>query len=236
MSFRGKHDGFTLLEALVALAILAIALLGLVAIRTDAVVTSVRTRNLKLARELAERVLATVEAGDHEYLETGIEKNFDDYAKFTYIVLVGDEAVDMNEQEAAETLDATSTSNSDQAERTRERLERNRVQRMRQQGLDPYALQDPEDDPMRRLAAEKPTETDFETVAVIVSYPDDTKATNVGRFKLKRKISMLALSGLTPQQAEDRHPEAPAGANSSDPTTAPGNGGGTTSPGIGSSR
>src|SRR5689334_21321551 len=107
--FRGQA-GFTLLEALAAIAILSIYILSLTGIRTDALVTATRTRNQRLARELAEKKLAEVESGAVENLESGVEHAFEKYPRFSWTILIGDESAEQDEMEQ--------TSNQDQLKGT----------------------------------------------------------------------------------------------------------------------
>jgi prepilin-type N-terminal cleavage/methylation domain-containing protein len=197
---RTREKGFTLLEALVAIAILAISLLGLCAIRTDAVVSATKTRNLRLARELAERTLSEIEAGTMELLDSGIEKPFERYPTFRYKILVGDSAVETEAADAASAADIQTGAGN--LERVQWQQDRDRERRQQREKIAGTAEKDPLDAIKEDTT---PTEKELETVAVVILYPavgDEDNATGVSRLVLRTKISSLALSGLTPEQAE----------------------------------
>ena len=55
--------GFTLIEALVAMAILAVVVIHFLGTRTNALIDSAEARNWRTARELAEHYLSEIAAG-----------------------------------------------------------------------------------------------------------------------------------------------------------------------------
>ncbi|MGH7151028.1 MAG: type IV pilus modification PilV family protein [Planctomycetota bacterium] len=87
--------GFTLAEVLLAVAILAFGLVGVMVARARAVETAIVARNLKVARMLAEGLLAEIQAGLHEDLLDGASGAFTEanYAEFEWRAFVGDESV-----------------------------------------------------------------------------------------------------------------------------------------------
>jgi prepilin-type N-terminal cleavage/methylation domain-containing protein len=203
--------GFTLLEALVAIAILSICILSLVGLRTDAVVTATKTRNLRLAKELAEKKLAEVESGALEMLESGVEHSFEKYPKFSWTVLIGDESADQDELEQTSNQDLQK--GTDKASWLQQRQEDQRRKREERLALgggstntnDPQAARE---DPLKKIQQQEtvPTEDDLETVVVVVKYPNVAAGlgSEIARFTLKTKVSTLALSGLTTKQADEK--------------------------------
>ncbi len=87
--------GFTLAEVLLAVAILAFGLVSVMVARARAVETAFVARNLKVARMLAEGLLAEVQSGLHEDLLDGASGDFTEanYAEFEWRIFVGDESV-----------------------------------------------------------------------------------------------------------------------------------------------
>ena len=87
--------GFTLAEVLLAVAILAFGLVSVMVARTRAVETAFVARNLKVARMLAEGLLADIESGLHEDLVDGASGDFTEakHPEVEWRVFVGDESV-----------------------------------------------------------------------------------------------------------------------------------------------
>ena len=210
----GHSRGFTLLEVLVAIAILSICILSLVGVRTDALATAVRTRDHRLARELAEKKLAEVESGTLEMRESGVEHTFEKYPKFSWTILIGDESADQDELEQTSNQDQVAgTDKASWLQQRQDEARRKREERLTQSGgaatasaADPQAVRE---DPLKKLQQQDtvPTEDDLETVVVVVKYPElspETAKKGVARYTLKTKVSTLALSGLTSKQADEK--------------------------------
>jgi prepilin-type N-terminal cleavage/methylation domain-containing protein len=223
------QDGFTLLEAMVALAIVAMVVIAYLGIRTSALVDATEARNWRLAREIAEEKLSELIAGARELPpESGTPVQLDDkYKGFRYTILIGEAAVS---QVGA---DLASEDGSDRigTERAQWQQDRDVYRRANQKGMDYLAYQDQlrQQEEERQRQEQPPSETDFEQVAVVVHFPR-TRLDQEGddAFVLKAKVSTLALSGLTTEQAEivarSRGQEATAG---NQPPTAGGTGSGT---------
>ena len=62
----GRDAGFTLLEALVAMAVLAMVVTYFLSTRTTALIDAAETRNWRIAREIAEHHLSELKAGARE--------------------------------------------------------------------------------------------------------------------------------------------------------------------------
>ena len=203
-----RQSGFTLIEVLVAMAILAVVVLQFLATRTAALVDAADARNWRIAREIAETQLSQLRAGAHEIPPENrlIQEVGEDYPGFRYQILIGESAISEAETEFAESY--SSTEDRDSADRRADRQswqrERDTLRRARQSGLSfsDYENQLIEEELEDRL----PSEDEFEDVAVVVYFPnlraseeDDTEFAN---FMLKAKVSTMAIEGLTPEQAE----------------------------------
>jgi prepilin-type N-terminal cleavage/methylation domain-containing protein len=237
-------DGFTLLEALVALALVAMIVISYLGVRTTALVDATEARNWRLAQEIGEQVMSELKAGAREdTIESGNEISLEQkYHKgWSYKIVIGEAAVGQIEADLA----------SERGENTAEVNERNQWQQDRdlyrrasEKGLSYQDYQDQlrqqEDERVRQEKAK--SETDFEDVAVVVYFPK-TRLDQEGKdaLVLKAKISSLALSGMTPDQAQqdaeskgvtiqnsNKAPGAPSG-----PSTPQGGGGGPATPSAG---
>lgn len=216
----GSSAGFTLVEALVAMAILSIVLLGFLGTRSDALVDSAEARNWRMARELAQQILSELQAGAREIPPTSgeIVPVTEDYPPgFSYQVLIGEEHIAAHEAQMVQSLETDA--GYQQQDRMAWQHERDQQRMARQKGL---SL----DDWRRQRLAEEteeedevPSETDLEEVAVVVYFPDvrlrDSGSDELN-FVLKAKVSTLAVQGLTPEQAQ-------AMANAKGVATNPGN-------------
>ena len=60
---RGRESGMLLIEALVAMLIVAMVTIAYIGIRSTALIDATRARNGRLAREIAEEKLSTLQAG-----------------------------------------------------------------------------------------------------------------------------------------------------------------------------
>ena len=63
---RSDERGMLLIEALVAMLIVATVTITFIGIRSNSLIDATRARNWRLAREIAEEKLSTLQAGAHE--------------------------------------------------------------------------------------------------------------------------------------------------------------------------
>ncbi len=195
--------GFSLLEVLVALAVLAIAIMSLTALRTESVITAAQARNLRVAGTIAKRILSELQAGmQNGYEVRGTEQSVEGMNDFTYKVLIGDTEI----QEEETSLSELAADEGDAGERQYERQEwlneRREAHRAQKQGVPVGDLEREELE-----VDDTPDEETIEELAIYVYYPKLRNATEEGEraiFKLRSRISTLALSGLTSEQAEDK--------------------------------
>lgn len=202
---RPSHEnGFTLLEAVVALAIVAMVVIGYLGIRTTAIADGLEARNWRLAREIAEERLSEVLAGALESPpQSGIEVRLDEkYPGFSYQIVVGESAIGELESRIA-----TDAADDDTETRDRSEWQQNRdlYRKASSRGLSAQEYEDQiaAEEYQRRVDAKPPSESEFEQVAVVVFFPK-LNARYEGQqesFVIKSKVSTLALSGLTPEQA-----------------------------------
>lgn len=199
-----SEGGFTLLEAVVALAIVAMVVIGYLGIRTSAVADGLEARNWRLAREIAEEHLSEVLAGALETPpQSGIEQRLDEkYPDFSYQIVIGESAIGELEAQIA-----TEAAEEDPQQRDRSEWQQNRdtFRKASSRGLTALEYQDQlaAEEYERRIDSKAPSETEFEQVAVVVFFPKLNARFEGQResFIIKSKISTLALSGLTPEQA-----------------------------------
>ncbi|MFM1873452.1 MAG: hypothetical protein RL398_2874 [Planctomycetota bacterium] len=201
-----REEGFTLIEALVAMMIVAMVVISFIGIRTNSLIDATRARNWRLAREIAEEKLSELRAGAHEVPpESGTTISLaDKYEEgWSYKIVIGESAVTDLESELA----------SDAAGGDSQALERSEWQRQREeyrkasdQGLSYTEYQDKlaEDDYRRRMEEQAPSEDDFEEVAVAVFFPklEPDYPEQKDTLVIKARVSTLAISGYTPEQAD----------------------------------
>jgi prepilin-type N-terminal cleavage/methylation domain-containing protein len=202
-----KSAGFTLIEALVAMAILSLVVIHFLGTRTEAMIDAAEAQNWRIARELAERYLSQIKAGANEFRPENREMlDVEENPGFRYQVLIGEAAIADVESEIAGAEDYNaSTSDYRQSDRIAWQQEREQLRRARSAGLtmDEYEDQLLEEE---RLEDQIPSDTELEDVAVVVFFPnvrpseDDSEPES--SFMLKAKISTMAIHGLTPEQAE----------------------------------
>lgn len=201
------HDqaGFTLLEAMVAVMIVAMVVASFLAIRTNAVADGMEARNWRLARELAEEKMSELQAGARETpAQSGQMMEIEKYRDFTYTIAIGETAIGELESKIAEDQ---SEGGNEQAS-ARQEWQRNRDSYLKAsasgKSYSDYQDQRAQEDYQRELQEKPPDETELEDVAVAVFFPK-LNANFEGQkeaFLIKSKASTLALSGLTPDQAK----------------------------------
>lgn len=199
-----RESGFTLIEALVALMIVAMVVIEYIGIRTSALIDATQARNCRLARELAEEKMSELQAGARETPpESGSEVNFEKYKGFSYKIVVGESEVSTLESDVAT---EAAGENPEANERLEWQRDRESYRKASSQGLNytEYREKLDKEDYQRKLAEEAPSADKFEEVAVVVffpkmppDYPDQKDS-----LLIKARLSTLALSGLTPKQAE----------------------------------
>ena len=200
---RDRECGMLLVEALVAMTIVATVTIAYIGIRTDALVDATRARNWRLAREIAEERLSELMAGAHEIRpESGQIVPIDRYEGFSYKIVLGESAVADVEAEVA-----SEAAGDDSEAKDRITWERNRedYRRAQQRGLSAQEFEDQKyDDINERLAEKAPSEDEFEEVAVVVYFPklDGDFPGQQEALLIKARISTLAISGMTPDQAQ----------------------------------
>lgn len=206
---RRGEGGFTLLEAMVALAILSTIVIAYLGVRTRALMDATEARNWRLAREIAEEKMSELQAGARDAPpDWGDSIPLDDYQGlhykgFRFKFVIGESQIADLESEVA-----SSGADSDPAATDRSEWQRNREQYRKAQARgisaaeyrDELAL----DDAARRLEENAPSADEFEEVAVVVFFPrlDPDFPGQEDAFVIKARLSTLSISGLTPEQAE----------------------------------
>jgi type II secretion system protein I len=104
---RGCEAGFTLIEALVALAVVAMVVIGFLGIRTSAIVDATEARNWRLAREIAEERMSELAAGARETpAESGVRVPIERYEGFAYKIVIGEaDVADVESETASNAVD-----------------------------------------------------------------------------------------------------------------------------------
>jgi type II secretory pathway component PulJ len=208
MSPAATVAGFTLLEALVAFALLAFVVIQFLGTRTEALIDSAEARNWRIAREIAERELSAVLAGARELPPKNRDRaEVEHYTGFSFEFAIGEAAIAQLETDLTATAeeDAPPGSAGSMTDRLEWQRERDTLRRAESLGLSYTDYQDqlltdrPEDKP--------PTEDDMVDVAVVVYFPnvrpsEDATTPETSTFVLKAKVSTMALQCLTPDQAE----------------------------------
>ncbi|MBL8732753.1 MAG: prepilin-type N-terminal cleavage/methylation domain-containing protein [Planctomycetes bacterium] len=198
-----RQDGFTLVEALVAMMIVAMVVISYLGIRTSALIDATRARDWRLAREIAEEKMSELQAGARETQpENGAEVPIEKYEGFSYKIVIGESAVADLE---AEVDSIAADAGTEESERLSWQRDRDNYRKAAGRGLTQQEYEDQllENDYARKMAEKAPSETDLEEVAVAVYFPKleadhpDQKEVLV----IKARISTLALSGMTPDQA-----------------------------------
>jgi len=205
--------GFTLLEVMVALAIVALVVTSFLGIRTTAVAEAIEARNWRLAREIAGEKMSELQAGAREVPpQSGEEVPVEKTPGFSYKILIGETAIGEQESQAAS---EAADENKETGDRDQWQLSRDKYRKAAAQGKSEadYEQQLRDQDYQRTLEEKVPDENQLEDVAVAVYFPkiNGTQPGQKETFMLKAKASTLALSGLTPDQAKVR---ADAQANS----------------------
>lgn len=197
------EGGFTLLEAMVALSIVAMVVIGYIGIRTQALIDGIEARNWRLARELAEEKMSELLAGAREVRpQSGEKVPFEKYQGFSFMILIGETAVSEHESNVA----TADTGDSDAGDRAEWQRNREAYRKASAQGLSFYDFQEQQrqEEYQRQLEDKVPSETEYEDVAVVVFFPK-TEPEHEGQqesFTIKARASTLAIAGLTPEQAE----------------------------------
>lgn len=204
MAARAHQSGFTLIEAIVAMMIVALVVIEYIGIRTSALIDATEARNWRLAREIAEEKMSELQAGARETPpESGELVPIDRYQGFAYKIVIGESAVADLEAEVAQ---AGVEDGSEASERLDWQRQRDDYRAARKQGLTAMEYDDrrAEEEYKRRTEDKAPSATEFEEVAVVVYFPK-MNADYEGQqdsLLIKAQLSTLALSGLTPTQAE----------------------------------
>lgn len=222
------ENGFTLIEALLALAIVALVVTTALSIRTSALVDATEARNWRVAREVAQEVLSELRAGardevvDFRMRREPIPK-MKDIEGWSYQIAIGDQAIADVEAE----LTAFVGEDTSSRDRLEWQQERDDLRASRKAGQSYYEYRE-----QSRLAEEErletedlpPSEDEYEEVAVFVFFPNTRGivggvGNETAHFVLKARISTLAIEGLTPDEAE-----AANGTQGSDPDGTGGDG------------
>jgi prepilin-type N-terminal cleavage/methylation domain-containing protein len=225
MQHQPNQAGFTLLEAVVALAIVAMVVTSYLGIRTSALADGLEARNWRLAREIAEERMSEIVAGSHELPpQSGISIDLEQYKGFSYTVVIGESSIGELE---ADLSSAAAETDSQTSERLQWQHDRDRYLKASARGLSAmdYDSQIRQEEEQRRLQSKAPSETEYEEIAVVVKFPklDAKYEGQKEAFVIKTKVSTLALSGMTPEQAKqiaDAQGDGAAAAGSGSPAPA----------------
>ena len=212
-----------LIEALVAMVIVATVTIAYIGIRTDALIDATRARNWRLAREIAEERLSELMAGAHEIRpESGTTIPVDKYEGFSFKVVLGEAAVSEAEAEVASESAGDDGEAQDRAQWERERQD---YRRASERNLTAQEYEDQQlDDINDRLNNEAPSADEFEEVAVIVYFPKlEAEYPNQQEMLLiKARISTLAIAGMTPDEASTLQESEASSGSGGEPSGLPG--------------
>ena len=200
MIFRNQRNkGFTLVEAIVAFAILVIATVGMIWSRTKAIEQATEARNLKIAVKIALETLDFLKAGlnQEEVLDLNEWREVEGLPGYYVRIISGEDEISIYESTRAEASDDEILLKRLNFEE-RLKLERDLENQQRyDQGVN--QTQNEEEETI--------DEETFKEVIIVVRYPStDFKKypDGIGEYALRVKLSTLALSGLTPEEAEER--------------------------------
>jgi prepilin-type N-terminal cleavage/methylation domain-containing protein len=211
-----EESGFTLIEALVALAIVALVVTPCLMFRTGSLVDASEARNWRVARELAQEILSELRAGAREeppdfQMDREPIPKMKDVDGWAYQIVIGEENISSLEGDIEGEAEV---GNEDQAaatasERRAWQRERDDLRKARQKGVSFYQYREQSDlEEEDRLARDElpPSEDEFEEVAVFVFFPNARAIQGHGgefsHFVLKARLSTMAIQGLTPEEAE----------------------------------
>ena len=204
---RGQQ-GFTLIEALIAIAILALVSLSMLGTRTDAIIDATEARNWLIGREQAEMILSELKAGARDRPPEDYREKYDikGYEGFYYRIVMGEEFISDVESEQTEEL------TSEEADATRRRnewqKERDDLRAADRAGKSLYDYREGQRTDQENYRTEGDdalpiSEDEFVDVAVFVFFPNVRRGESGESYiVLKARISTLALNGLTPEEAE----------------------------------
>jgi prepilin-type N-terminal cleavage/methylation domain-containing protein len=231
-----NDGGFSLVEALVAMAILSMVVLGFLGMRTTALIHASEARNTRLAREIADRVMSELKAGAREMPpESGVEVQIENLPGFSYRFVIGEAQI--AEFEGQRSADfAMAEADRERSDRLEWQREREDLRAARRDGRS--LMEYRESRALSESTEEKlPSETELEDVLLIVDYPDarglaENTGSGVLSLQIRARLSTMAIQGLTPDEAES---VAKARGDSGTGGATPANSGGTTNSGGGAS-
>ncbi len=211
-----NDDGFTLIEALVAMLLVSMIVISYIGIRTSALLDATQARNWRLAREIAEEKMSELMAGAREVPpESGTEMRIDRYPGFVYKFVIGEADVSSLEAEVANSSVGDDTKAGERLDWQRQRSNYQRANTRGQSASEYYENQ--QQSAAQRLAEKAPSATEFEEVAIAVYFPKINPKQEGDRDALliKARLSTLAISGMTPKQAQAIATAKGQGANAS---------------------
>ncbi len=237
---KSQEGGFTLLESLIALSLLAAVIIHFLGSRTSALIDAAEARNWRLAREIASTSMSELKAGANEFPPTSNDPiDHEEYEGFRHMIVIGEQAISDVEATLADEYDdfADPDSNAQFADRYEWDRERERVRQAQSRGM---SMTEYNDHLLEEELEDKaPSEAELEDVMVVVYFPnirpskDDSREEST--FTMKAKISTMALDGLTPDEAQEiaarkgvefaqthRPPGAPAASPEAGPSGTPG--------------
>ena len=208
MTHRDPQSGFTLLEAMIALAIVAMVVTTVLAVRTNSLIDASEARNWRVAREVAQEILSEFSAGAREEppeynMQPAPIPSMKGIENWAYQIVIGQERIASAEAD----LDSEITdSDNDMADRRNYQRERDDLRKARQKGVSFFEYREQaqieEDERLESEEDTPPSEDEFEEVAVFVFFPNVRPGqSELGHFVLKSRISTLAIEGLTTEEA-----------------------------------
>lgn len=203
----GNDGGFTLIEVVVAMGILAMVLLTFLGTRTDAMIDATEARNWRIAKELAQEILSELQAGAREMEPEIGRMDIERYENFAYEVVVGEAAISQFESNLADDLQYSGGGAEGQrGDRIAWQKERDELRIAQQRGISlrDYRDQQLEEELSLDNESQVPSEDDFEEVLVVVYFPEVRLSAEASEatYILKARLPTLAIEGMTPEEAD----------------------------------